>query len=410
VLQVRDDLAVADALQLLDGRTDDVRWRYIHHLVYSRGMGEPELHTELALELIECCLREQGQQGQQQGQQGQQGPGSSSQAAAAGVAPGPSSSHTSTDAQLAVMYAEMMSPRTRSGEVAASATTSATTSATLVATRLGSGTHSTTQSMVGSSALPAWLHAPWLPGSSGSGGPDWSSGSGAGRCLVLRSALLLHLHQSQLYDAAITLTALGDSPLHWERVLLYQRLGQHGEALRVLALVLGDVDACIAYCKQQQQQQQQQHPGQSQGQGWSAQQVWMLLLEIMLRPGDGHEPRYGAAVRVLHAEGGSLSPLQVLQALPDDMPLHLASQTLSGMLASVLHRKRHTQVVRGLTRGQNLAARAHLVELSSQHVLVGDDTVCRGCHRLLGDKVFYRYPTGMIMCGRCVKGHGPADT
>jgi hypothetical protein len=51
-----------------------------------------------------------------------------------------------------------------------------------------------------------------------------------------------------------------------------------------------------------------------------------------------------AACRVLNAEGAALNPLKVLQSLSDDMPLHLAHDTLSRMLAGMEHRRRHCQV------------------------------------------------------------------
>ena len=58
----------------------------------------------------------------------------------------------------------------------------------------------------------------------------------------------------------------------------------------------------------------------------------------------GRAPMYSAACRVLSAEGASLNPMEVLEALGDDMPLHLACDTLMKMMSSVIHRKRHGQV------------------------------------------------------------------
>ena len=57
VLRARDDVPIQSALALLQGRCDDLRWQYLHYLLYSRQLQDPELHTELALELTECCLR-----------------------------------------------------------------------------------------------------------------------------------------------------------------------------------------------------------------------------------------------------------------------------------------------------------------------------------------------------------------
>jgi hypothetical protein len=50
---------------------------------------------------------------------------------------------------------------------------------------------------------------------------------------------------------------------------------------------------------------------------------------------------------VLNAEGAALNPLKVLQSLSDDMPLHLAHETLSRMIAGTEHRRRQGQVRAG---------------------------------------------------------------
>ncbi|KAK2966370.1 hypothetical protein RJ640_021514 [Escallonia rubra] len=61
------------------------------------------------------------------------------------------------------------------------------------------------------------------------------------------------------------------------------------------------------------------------------------LLEMYLDAKDGKEPMLTAAVRLLHNHGESLDPLQVLERLSPDMPLHLASETLLRMLRARLH-------------------------------------------------------------------------
>ena len=62
---------------------------------------------------------------------------------------------------------------------------------------------------------------------------------------------------------------------------------------------------------------------------------------------------YAAAIRVLNEEGGGLSPLLVLRAIPDSMPLSNAAATLELALAGVMHMRRQTQVMfcafKGLT-------------------------------------------------------------
>ena len=64
------------------------------------------------------------------------------------------------------------------------------------------------------------------------------------------------------------------------------------------------------------------------------------------------QPDYAAACRVLAAEGAALAPLRVLAALGDDMPLHLAADTLARMVGSVQHRRRQGQVRQGVGEGE----------------------------------------------------------
>jgi hypothetical protein len=45
--------APAQVLEILAGRSDDLRWQYLQHQVHSRGLADPLLHTELALLLAE---------------------------------------------------------------------------------------------------------------------------------------------------------------------------------------------------------------------------------------------------------------------------------------------------------------------------------------------------------------------
>lgn len=56
---------------------------------------------------------------------------------------------------------------------------------------------------------------------------------------------------------------------------------------------------------------------------------------------------------------------------------------------------------RNLQRCRRLGGHAELVELQNQRVLVTDDTACNGCGRFIGSKVFYRYPSGVVVCSRC---------
>jgi hypothetical protein len=164
--------------------------------------------------------------------------------------------------------------------------------------------------------------------------------------------------------------------------------------------------------------------------------VFLLILTttgidlVPRSPGGGRSPMYSAAVRVLQEEGGRLSPMQVLAALPDGMPLSEASGTVVATLMGVMHRRRQAQVrrqrggsgavlfytcsrrcqcrdmvstagverapaspraqvVRGLHRSRNLSCRADVAEMSGRRLVVGEESACHGCHRLLMNRVVH---------------------
>lgn len=181
-----------------------------------------------------------------------------------------------------------------------------------------------------------------------------------------------------------------------ERVILLSRKGDHGSALRLLALHEQDLEASIAYCHRH-------NPRLSPSTKRSPQDLdlWLILLDVLLR--GGPEPKYSAAIRVLQEEGGSLSPMQVLSTLPDSMPLHLASGTLMALLEGAMHRKRMAQAMRGLRRALNLTARSERATEQAQSLIVDDSKVCFSCHRLLLDKVVICYPRagGQALCAKC---------
>ena len=74
-------------------------------------------------------------------------------------------------------------------------------------------------------------------------------------------------------------------------------MGDHVAALRVLALVLGDIRAAEAFCEQ--------HTGQA---------GYLALLSMLLAPGEGRAPLYTEACQLLAAQGTSHTTLAPLLA------------------------------------------------------------------------------------------------
>lgn len=69
------------------------------------------------------------------------------------------------------------------------------------------------------------------------------------------------------------------------------QLEDHGAALRILALVLGDIRLAEAYCAR-----------------WAGQAGYLQLLDMLLHPGSGREPLYAEACHLLAAQGAGPHP------------------------------------------------------------------------------------------------------
>jgi len=206
---------------------------------------------------------------------------------------------------------------------------------------------------------------------------------------VVRGMLQDFLASSDEYEADEVLSLIQGSELWREQVILHQKLGDETVALQILALKLEDSEGARSYCAK-----------------LGRPEVYLQLLDMYLKPGEGREPMHDAAVRLLHCHGASLDPLKVLEALSPGMSLSLASQTISRMLRARVHRHREGQIVKHINRHNNLEARIDRVEERSRQVCITDDTICGRCHARIGTKLFVLYPDNSIVCYKCSRLYG----
>ncbi len=84
------------------------------------------------------------------------------------------------------------------------------------------------------------------------------------------------------------------------------QLEDHRAALRILALVLGDIRLAEAYCAR-----------------WAGQQGYLSLLDMLLHPGHGRDPLYAEACHLLAAQGLVIPPPML--GSPRQSPILLSS-------------------------------------------------------------------------------------
>ncbi|MFS7889263.1 putative vacuolar sorting protein 39/Transforming growth factor beta receptor-associated domain 1 [Helianthus anomalus] len=209
----------------------------------------------------------------------------------------------------------------------------------------------------------------------------------------VRERLQFFLQSSDLYDREEVLDLIEESELWLEKAILYRKLGQETLVLQILAVKLEDSDAAEHYCAE-----------------IGRPDAYMQLLDIYLNPADGKTPMFKAAVRLLHNHGESLDPLQVLERLSPNMPLHLASDTILRMLRARLHHHYQGQVVHNLSRAVNLDAKLARLEERSRLVQINDESLCDSCHARLGTKLFAMYPDDTIVCYKCFRRQGESTS
>ncbi|KAL6546251.1 hypothetical protein OROMI_021972 [Orobanche minor] len=205
--------------------------------------------------------------------------------------------------------------------------------------------------------------------------------------------LQIFLQSSDLYDAEEVLDIIEVSDLWLEKAILYRRLGQEAQVLNILALKLENYEAAEQYCVE-----------------IGRPDAYTQLLEIYLDPKDGRVPMFKAAVHLFHNHGEMLDPLQVLERLSPDMPLHLASDTVLRLLRARHHHHCQGKIVRNLSHALNVDASLARLEERCRNVQINDESTCDSCHARLDTKLFAMYPDDSVVCYKCYRRQGESNS
>ena len=268
--------------------------------------------------------------------------------------------------------------------------------------------------------------------------------------LSLRRRLLSFLRRSTAYNPERLLSKFPRHHLLEERCVLLSRVGQHEEALRLLAHQLGDTEAAERYCVEVDSRRRRESAGvthsddNSNGSDGNAStgnnELFLLLLQVYLR-GDssaslsdkqysstaGEEKRavantslttnmiaslpsprlLAAAVALLTRHFQHISPVAALSLLPSSTPMAVLHSYLCRLLRSLQHTRRSAAITRALYRVENLNARLALLEAQAEYVVVEElreqQVDCPRCHKRIGLSSFARLLNGSLMHYMCHK-------
>ncbi|XP_014391941.1 PREDICTED: transforming growth factor-beta receptor-associated protein 1 [Myotis brandtii] len=176
-----------------------------------------------------------------------------------------------------------------------------------------------------------------------------ASGSGA-EVTETQAKLRRLLQKSDLYRVHFLMERVRDAGLPMERAILHGKLEEHEQALRTLALELGDFPAAEDYC------------------AWSS-------------------AEFDAA--------------QVLQLLPGTWSVQLLCPFLTGAVRDSTHTRRTAQVALGLATSENLIYKHDQMKLKRSSFRLSDKQLCQVCHSPFCEPVFVRYPTGDLVHTHC---------
>eukprot|EP00958_Prasinococcus_capsulatus_P008092 scaffold764_cov408-Prasinococcus_capsulatus_cf.AAC.15 len=111
----------------------------------------------------------------------------------------------------------------------------------------------------------------------------------------IRAVLQQVLQESTLYNEKAVSEQLRGTKLYHEQVILYRRLEEHEQALRLL-VNLREFAAAEHYCEELGQND-----------------VFLFLMSIYLEPGEGRAPMYNRAISLLNCHGADFDPQEVLE-------------------------------------------------------------------------------------------------
>jgi hypothetical protein len=88
-----------------------------------------------------------------------------------------------------------------------------------------------------------------------------------------------------------------------------------------------------------------------------------------------------------------VDPVQVLRDLDDSVPVCKLEEFLSQALPRTIHKRRHNQVVKGITRMNYLQTQLKYNEARSLVVDITAETRCPVCDQPVGDSIFSLHPS-----------------
>nr|XP_012223795.1 PREDICTED: vam6/Vps39-like protein [Linepithema humile] len=232
----------------------------------------------------------------------------------------------------------------------------------------------------------------------------------------IRQKLQQFLEKSPYYTPETILVHFPFDSLFEERAVILGRIGRHQQAISIYISLLNDIPRAIQYCQNVYTRYQNQDRAEKQKQTDNADEVYVLLIQQLLKPDNEGvlmagcnpeiqrtaQPDLEMALRLLEEHASKINPMKALEVLPDSVPIGRIKHFLEVSLQNNLNARRRTQVLKGLLYAEHLQVQEQRMHYESQSVLMTEYNICPVCKKRFGNQsAFARYPNGDIVHYSC---------
>ncbi|XP_003707577.1 vacuolar protein sorting 39 isoform X2 [Megachile rotundata] len=232
----------------------------------------------------------------------------------------------------------------------------------------------------------------------------------------IRQKLQQFLEKSVHYTPETILVHFPFDNLFEERAIILGRLGHHQQVISIYVGLLNDTAKAIEYCNSVHARYQKQDSVDKQKQSDGADEVYVLLIQQLLKPdNEGFlmtgrnpeiqrtpQPDLEMALQILEKHASKINPLKAIEVLPDTVPIGRIKHFLEVSLQEKLNARRKIQVLKGLLYAEHLQVQEQRMHYESQSVLMTEFNICPVCKkRFSNQSAFARYPNGDIVHYSC---------
>ncbi|KOX73555.1 Vam6/Vps39-like protein [Melipona quadrifasciata] len=215
----------------------------------------------------------------------------------------------------------------------------------------------------------------------------------------IRQKLQQFLEKSTRYTPETILVHFPFDNLLEERAIILERLGRHQQAISIYISLLNDIPKAIEYCYNVYTRYQNQENVDKQKQSDGADEVYVMLIQQLLKPDNGvlttgcspkiqrtAQPDLEMALELLEKHASKINPLKTLEVIPDTVPIGRIKHFLEVSLQEKLNARRRIQVLRSLLYAEHLQVQEQRMHYESQSVLMTEFNICPVCKKRFGNQ------------------------